>query len=263
MDRPRDWLDNWDTAKIQALSKGQIDAGANQVKKMRGNWQPDKAIPKENAWGLPFHPKTARRKELKHYASLLSQILPPLPKGEWDALQALSTGKAEESMYRIPSRRPVAVPTAARSVERPEAAWKWEEYVMKPVRAIERKGSRKMKSLSGVVDDLDPRGPGVPIGVRALKPRAMRRGVYTRVWEACPILDKTAGGKWQATYGGHQRLFSPSPASDLGFFAGIPSNPPPSKPRHKRNQLEGQSEGQSQGQGEGQSEGQSEGQQSK
>ena len=147
-------------------------------------------------------------------------------------------------MYHIPPRRPVAAPTAARSTERPGAAWKWEDYVMKPVRSIERKGSRKMKSLSGVDDDLDPRGAGVPIGVRALKSRAMRRGVYTRVWEACPILDKNAKGRWQAKYGGHQRLLSRAPASTSGFFADIPGSPPPPKPRHKQSQLEGQSEGQ-------------------
>ncbi|KAK8080822.1 hypothetical protein PG997_008640 [Apiospora hydei] len=188
---------------------------------MRKTYDPALVLPKENVWGRPFTPKVMRRKEQKHYAKLLADLMPPVPQGEWDLLQALSLGQAETDMFNVPSRRTVATtPVASQdSATNTAQEWNWEAYVTKPVRAVERGNSRVFKSLSGACDS-DPRGQGKPIGVKAFSPRRLRRSIYGRVWEASPILTKTKG-KFQVTFGGARRELSPATNSDLQFFSGV------------------------------------------
>ncbi|KAK7955953.1 uncharacterized protein PG986_005175 [Apiospora aurea] len=216
------WLDNWDVQKIKAIAGAQVrNPSINWPKQMRKTYDPAFVLPKENAWGRPFTPKVMKRKEQKHYAKLLADLMPPVPQGEWDLLQALSLGQAETDMFNVPSRRTVATtPVASQdSATNTAPEWNWEAYVTKPVRAVERGNSRVFKSLSGACDS-DPRGQGKPIGVKAFSPRRLRRSIYGRVWEASPILTK-AKGKFQVTFGGARRELSPVTNSDLQFFSGV------------------------------------------
>ncbi|KAK8128680.1 hypothetical protein PG984_009788 [Apiospora sp. TS-2023a] len=218
------WLDNWDVEKIKAIARAQVQSpNTNWPKQMRKKYDPASVLPKTNAWGNPFKPKVIKRKEQKHYANVLADVMPPVPQGEWDLLQALSSGQAETKMFDVPTRRavattPVAVPNFPTNTIR---EWNWEAYVTKPVRAVERANSRVYKSLSGA-HDTDPRGQGRPIGVKLFKPRRLRRSVYSRVWEATPILEKAKGkGKPQVTFGAARRELSPATTSDLQFFSGV------------------------------------------
>lgn len=218
------WLNNWDVEKIKGLAGAQVRSpNTNWPKQMRKTYDPASFLPKKNAWGNAFKPEVVKRKEQKHYARILADLMPPVPQGEWDLLQALSLGKAETTMFDVPTRRPVAtapvaVPNSSTSTVR---EWNWEAYVTKPVRAVERGNSRVYKSLSGA-HDTDPRGQGRPIGVKSFKPRRLRRSVYSRVWEATPILEKAKGkGRFQVTFGAARRELSPATTSDLQFFSGV------------------------------------------
>ncbi|KAK8052238.1 hypothetical protein PG993_003623 [Apiospora rasikravindrae] len=225
------WLDNWDIHKIKAVAGAQVRNTTNLPKQMRKTYDPALVLPTENAWGRPFKPKLAKRKEQKHYAKLLADLMPPVPQGEWDLLQALSLGQAETDMFNVPSRRTVATtPVTTQdspTITAPE--WNWEAYVTKPVRAVERGNSRAFKSLSGACDS-DPRGQGRPIGVKIFNPRRLRRSIYGRVWEASPTLTKAKGkGKFQVTFGGARRELSPATTSDLQFFSGVDKQGAPTK----------------------------------
>ncbi|KAK7926877.1 hypothetical protein PG985_003875 [Apiospora marii] len=218
------WLDNWDVEKIKAIAGAQVRSpNTNWPKQMRKTYDPASALPKMNAWGKPFKPQTTKRKEQKHYARVLADLMPPVPQGEWDLLQDLSMGQAEAKMFDVPTRRPIAtMPVAVPNSSANTAhEWNWEAYATKPVRAVERGNSRVFKSLSGA-HDTDPRGQGRPIGVKSFKPRRLRRSIYSRVWEATPILQKSKGkGKFQVTFGAARRELSPATTSDLQFFSGV------------------------------------------
>lgn len=218
------WLDNWNVEKIKAVAGAQVRSpNTDWPKQMRKTYDPASALPKKNAWGKPFKPQVIKRKEQKHYAKVLSDLMPPVPQGEWDLLQALSLGEAEAKIFDVPTRRPIATtPVAApNSSKNTVHEWNWEAYVTKPVRAVERGNSRVYKSLSGA-HDTDPRGQGRPIGVKSFKPRRLRRSVYSRVWEATPVVEKVKGkGKFQVTFGAARRVLSPAATSDLQFFSGV------------------------------------------
>ncbi|KAK8867671.1 hypothetical protein PGQ11_006249 [Apiospora arundinis] len=236
---PPGWLDKWDVDKIKAVAEAQVrSSNTNWPKQMRKSIDPAKVLPKENAWGRPFKPKLMKRKEQKHYAKILADLMPPLPQGEWDMLKDLSFGQAETKMFDIPSRRTMATTPVATQGSKADTdrEWNWGAYVTKPVRAVERGSSRKFKSLSGTADS-DPRGPGRPIGVKSFKPRRLRRSIYARVWEATPTLWKNPNGKIQVTFGQARRELSPASTSDLQFFSGVDTRgaPASSTDVHKKN----------------------------
>ncbi|KAI1453848.1 hypothetical protein F4805DRAFT_355326 [Annulohypoxylon moriforme] len=218
----RDWMDNWDIKKIQAIAQSQSERSEkNLPHQMRRSIDPKRSIPTENSFGRPLSKKLARNKLKKHWAQVLRHLLPPLPKGEWDQLSSLSRGEADPQHYKLPARRPVA-----QSIVRPEPKSDsklpfWADLVTKPIRMIERPNSRKMKSLSGGEDE-DPRGHGRKIGVRVLNQRKLRRGIYLPVWEASPIAVKNPrSGNWNVTWGNHQAKVSRPRKRDLQFFQGV------------------------------------------
>ncbi|KAI1503380.1 hypothetical protein F5X99DRAFT_417338 [Biscogniauxia marginata] len=216
--REPDWLSNWSTDKIYAIAASQVARQSGQwPHNMRRVIDPQKAIPTENCFGRPLTKKLARNKLKRHWVSILRQLLPPLPRGEWDRLAALARGEVGEEELKPPTRRPVAQSLP----DTPEPAQSsWIKYVTKPARAVERGNSRKMKSLTGEEDD-DPRGHGRPIGTRRLGPRKLKR-LYGRVWEACPIMEpNTRTGKWSVTWGNTEQRISRPSTRDFQFFEGV------------------------------------------
>ncbi|ORY70479.1 uncharacterized protein BCR38DRAFT_328267, partial [Pseudomassariella vexata] len=224
-----DWLDNWSTDKMKALAESQY---ANQQNdwphQMRRLFDPRKHLPTENCWGQPFNPKLARRKLAKHYVQLLKSLIPPLPQGEWDQLKQLTLGEAEASMFDIPSRRPVATPMSSpNGSSKPDDGkntlldrhWDWARYATRSIRHIEVGNSRNKRVLSGGVDE-NPRGQGHPIGVRAFKPRSLRRNIYGKVWLASPTMKKRPNGTWNITWGNVSPKFTQPSKNDLSFFKG-------------------------------------------
>ncbi|RYP76655.1 hypothetical protein DL770_007194 [Monosporascus sp. CRB-9-2] len=225
--REPDWLDNWAVDRLHAVAASQVEhQGGDWPQAMRRSYDPKRALPTENAFGRPFPKKVARNKLKRHYASVLKQLLPPLPQGEWDRLRDLANGaEGTENEMTTPPRRVVARPTLKEPRDKDPEDWDWDwdwvQYVTKPVRAVERKNSRKMKSLTGEPDQ-DPRGQGRPIGVRLMRSRKIRRGIYGRVFElANTMTQNPRSGKWTVTWGSSERKLSKPTATDLGIFQGV------------------------------------------
>ncbi|KAI1103834.1 hypothetical protein F4804DRAFT_214502 [Jackrogersella minutella] len=218
-DRPPDWIDNWSIEKILAIARSQIEQQTNDSPhQMRRLIDPSRALPTENIFGRPLAKKLARNKLKRHWARVLHQLLPPLPQGEWDQLALMTRGEADPQHYKIPKRRPVA---QSRYAGLDTKRWSWTDFVTKPIRSMERKSSRKMKSLSGSEDE-DPRGHGRPIGVRVLGKRRLRRSIYTPVWEASPMIGQNPrSGKMVIKWGNQEKPISPARKRDLQFFQGL------------------------------------------
>ncbi|KAI2633534.1 hypothetical protein GGS26DRAFT_50429 [Hypomontagnella submonticulosa] len=214
--RPLDWLDNWSVPKIMAVAQSQSQqSGPDWSFNMRRLINPDKVIPTEDIFGRPLSKKLARNKLKKHWVSVLRQLVPPLPQGEWDQLGAMVRGEADAQHYELPPRRPVAQSLSTSSdTKKPQ----WTDFVTRPVRSIERGSSRKMKSLTGREDE-DPRGHGRPIGLRVLGRRKLRRAIYSRVWEASPLLVENPHSKKSSVVWGKSEQAAPQPTKKaMRFF---------------------------------------------
>ncbi|KAI1371426.1 hypothetical protein F4677DRAFT_310840 [Hypoxylon crocopeplum] len=217
--RQPDWLDNWAVDKVKAVAFSQHEHQASSwPHQMRQSIDPKRSLPTENCFGRPLSQKLARNKLKTHWSRVLRQLLPPLPRGEWDQLRALTRGEADAQHYSMPPRRPVA---QSHFADLDDKKPNWTDYVTNSVRSMERKNSRKMKSLSSGEDE-DPRGHGRPIGIRVLGRRKLRRSIYRRVWEASPMVDKNSrSGKWNVTWGNCEvTIFRPR-KKDLQFFQGL------------------------------------------
>ncbi|KAI1857307.1 uncharacterized protein JN550_013287 [Neoarthrinium moseri] len=234
------WLDSWDLPKIKALAKSQYDQQSNATlpKEVRRTLN---VSPTQNCWGLPVGPRGLTNKTKKLYASVFASLLPPVPRGEWQALQSLALGEADDASWQIPSRRPVAASTTTTTantatgtahVDRP---WDWEKYATTPIRVLERPNARRRKALSGSLDQ-DPRGQGAPIGLRAYKPRSLRRNLYGRIWAASPLVT-TKNTSWDITWGGANPKVSKPASRDMQFFRGVDTKGSimPSSPGHGLN----------------------------
>ncbi|KAI5856750.1 hypothetical protein GGS23DRAFT_601016 [Durotheca rogersii] len=227
--RPRepDWLDNWSVDKLKAMAHSQSEHQSSMWPVvMRRIIDPKRAIPSENSFGRPLTNKLARNKLKKHWASVLHQLLPPLPHGEWDNLRTLANGEAGPEHYAVPPRRALA---QSHYPQPDPSRFDWTSYVTKPVKAVERGSSRKMKSLSGREDD-DPRGHGRPIGLRVFNRRILRRGIYSLVWETSPKVEMNPRSGKLAVSWGKREIALPRPQKkDLQFFQGVDKAGVPSR----------------------------------
>ena len=240
--REPDWLDNWSEEKLQAVAKSQVvqqDRGkGNWPQTMRRSLDPKRTLPTENSFGRPFPKRVARNKLKRHYASILHQLLPPLPQGEWDRLKDLANGRATgPEDFKMASRRTLAQPVLPEANEEEAGAkdedWDWTQYATRPARKIERKSSREMKSLTGALDQ-DPRGQGRPIGVRTLGSRVLRRGIYSRIFEcSASMTEVPESGKWKVQWGSSDIRLSKPAAAELRFFEGVDKNGKPTTTNQK------------------------------
>ncbi|KAK5633723.1 hypothetical protein RRF57_009437 [Xylaria bambusicola] len=216
-----DWLENWSVDMIEALALSQVSQQARDwPQNMRRALDTKRITTGTNCFGRPYRPKLVRNKLKKHWASILKQLLPPLPRGEWDHLAALAQAEVSVDELKIPSRRPVARHVQDHSLVSASEPWDWTQHILKPARVLERGSSRKQKSLTGK-EDQDPRGHGKPIGVRVISPRLLQR-IYGRIWNMSPLMQqKPETKKWSVSWGKEEdRISAPSPR-DLLFFEGV------------------------------------------
>ncbi|KAI8626524.1 hypothetical protein F5Y19DRAFT_219298 [Xylariaceae sp. FL1651] len=220
--RKPDWLDNWSIDMISTLAHSQVrQQNSDWPHTMRRGLDPKQVIERGNCFGRPFPPKVARNKLKKHWAAVLHQLLPPLPRGEWDHLASLVEGDVNAEELKVPTRRPVARCVQDNASPANEQ-WDWSQHVLRPARAIERGSSRRRKSLTGE-EDHDPRGHGRPIGIGVVGPRRLQR-IYRRVWQMSPIIEKSNKQNkqsWSVTWGGDQHKISAPSSRDLLFFQGV------------------------------------------
>ncbi|KAH8912708.1 hypothetical protein BR93DRAFT_94459 [Coniochaeta sp. PMI_546] len=212
-----DWLAGWDKAKVLALARAQASVDLPEIPLPTSKiTDPHKLVPTENIWGKPLAKKLARSKLRKEYKSLIKRLLPPVEDSEWELLRSLATGQAGPE-YTVPKRRAVAINRGAR-----EDKWEWESYVLNPVRAVDANRSRKLKSLSGEVDDTSP-FPRSAMGVHRFTDRSWRR-LYADIWRMTATMERREDQQKWDTKWGKLELKIPGPtAPQAEFFDGIPS----------------------------------------
>ncbi|KAI1267021.1 hypothetical protein F5Y18DRAFT_354526 [Xylariaceae sp. FL1019] len=217
--RKPDWLDGWSVPMIQALAKSQFNnQKPNWPKTMRKTLDPEPMLAAGNVFQRPFRPVTVRNKTKKHWVSVLEQILPPLPRAEWDRLGRLARGEVDINQLKLPARRPVAQTGQDEVTELVDTSWDWSVHAMRPSRVVQRANSRPMKSLTGM-EDQDPRGHGRPIGVRLITPRKLQR-MYRHIWEMTPSINESNDRKF-IKWGKIERPLTTASTGDTQFFSGV------------------------------------------
>ncbi|KAH8879188.1 hypothetical protein GQ53DRAFT_45518 [Thozetella sp. PMI_491] len=220
--RKADWLDKWDVEKLKALMKSQASRGMRNTPNAviePGQVNLERRIPKENIWGRPMSPAVTRTKQLKVWRDMIPKVLPPLPRGEWELLRDLASGKRPIQEWQLPRRRTPVATTAARKLQKDGGAWRWEAYASQPTSKVERGRSRRLKAMSGLHDDTSP-NPSPPIGHHEYTPRTLIH-LYRDIWAMTAIMDKKSDGRgWNITWGGTEP--SISTATSLEFFEGAP-----------------------------------------
>jgi hypothetical protein len=213
-----DWLSQWDQAKLLALAKAQSAVDLPETSLPTGKFaDPHKLVPTENIWGKPLARKLARSKLRKEYKSVIKRLLPPVEDSEWELLRALATGQVEPE-YDVPKRRTVA--SGRQGATHDE--WKWKDYVLKPVRAVDANKSRSLKSLTGEVDDTSP-FPRPAVGLHRFTSRSWRR-LYAEIWRMTPTMRERENKQgWVTKWGKPEVLISRPSAPQAEFFQGVAS----------------------------------------
>ncbi|EON99407.1 hypothetical protein UCRPA7_5072 [Phaeoacremonium minimum UCRPA7] len=217
--RRSDFLDQWHLPKLLQFVKSQasLSLADSPRPKIRTKRKLDPAanLPTENSFGHPLYPKVYRTKLRKGWKDMINRVLPPVEKGEWELLQALATGQAKPELWQVPARRPVA---GESSVTHGLAAWDWERLAQNAVRHLEMQRSRRLKLLSGEIDD-GPYGQGEPLHIHRYTPRFWRR-TYAKLWGLTATMEKRQGTKdaWDIRWGGADLALSECSPEQKEFF---------------------------------------------
>ncbi|KAM7188870.1 hypothetical protein V8F20_010379, partial [Naviculisporaceae sp. PSN 640] len=191
--RRPDFLDRWDLDKLTAFLRSQ--AAQNKEKFTH----PETQVPTQSAWGLPLVPELARSKLRKKWKKAIQNILPPIPKTEWETLRDIVENKASKKDFFIPKRRPVA--QTAQKIEHEQDEWEWLPFAIKSVQGLRSQASRRNRLLSGAVDEDTPTGPPPVIGVHKFTARVWRR-MFLDIWEKCAYVEKDPDTqKWAFIWG--------------------------------------------------------------
>lgn len=232
--RPRDWLDAWDTRKLCALAASQARRGPPHSPRpdiKTSQTDPPARLPRSNIWERPLPASLARSKLRNEYVRLVNRVLPPLPPADWHTLRALALGHPDSAaLCHMPQRRPPAMPLPLplplQGSHRGHGAatqWCWHAHATEPVRAVERASSRSHRGRTGRPVP-GPHGQDAAIGMHTYTPRSLRR-LFAKVWEMTPTMEARPGAedKWDITWGkvpkdvpvaaaGHATLFDGAPA---------------------------------------------------
>ncbi|KAK4224549.1 hypothetical protein QBC38DRAFT_485184 [Podospora fimiseda] len=218
---PPDWLDNWDTDVLQALTHLQMTASPPNTPRPAFTSTMttlSKAFPETNSWGEPWNPRTKRTKTKKYWKNLATRILPPVPKEEWETLEMVSKGIFAEAGWKVPARR-----TPIGDLYEPE--WKWPLYATQSAARVDRPASRRFKLLTGEKDYNTPTGEPNALNCHRYTARAWRR-LMMNIWRMTPImepLEQPMGEiKFDLKWG--DSMFKPPvavTAGEMEFFSGL------------------------------------------
>jgi hypothetical protein len=225
-----DWLGKWNTVKILALTRSQSTVDLPETPlptKGTRTSDPAKNVPTENVWGRPLSPKLARSKLRKEYKFVIRRLLPPVEEKEWELLKQLAAGQGGPEWDTPSRRRTVAKTTADEDAANDE--WEWEDYILKPVRAVDAKRSRRMKALTGAVDETSP-FPKTALGIHKFNKRVWQR-LYTDIWRMTPKMEPKPqwAHKWEVQWGVNKLEVSKATADYAEFFEGTSNTPAPTK----------------------------------
>jgi hypothetical protein len=138
----------------------------------------DPHIPDLNSWLRPMPQKRIKNMKLKHYAQLLSRVLPPVPVEEWERLRDLASGKS--AIEHLPARR------SSPSIEGKNGKASSDEDALEMV-VMRGKVSKKAFENRNA---------------HTLSPRFMRR-LYAEVFGQCPVMElENSTGRWNVRWGG-------------------------------------------------------------
>lgn len=230
---PPDWLDKWDTEKLEALAKSQAVQVFWSPKPELKNKKLDREenVPEKNIWGRPPAAKLKRSKIRKWYKSLVEKIMPPVGRDEWETLRLLSTGLAEKSLWEMPSRRPLAIsPPSFGSQEDSSKPWDWKAYATQAVRHIERGSSRSHKARTGEEGEA-PYGLGSPLGLHDYKRARFWKRLYAKIWAMTPVMERAPGAQssWNIEWGKVNKEVPVATLEQMQFFEGAEATSRPKK----------------------------------
>lgn len=214
--RDWDWLDRWDVDKIRTFALSQVSAGLDRSPRPDIRWQHlkmSKYTPDKNIWGRTPSLKLTRSRLRKAWKLIIHRILPPLPKEEWEHLRHLAT--SENKWVDPKQRRPVAQSLLGECKDIQH--WKWRDYTIWPVAAVDRQAAKKYKLLSGATDNNTPTGDPQGINCHTYTPSLWRR-LLRHIWSCSAYMErKPDGSGWNIVWGGSRQSpgFVDAPAKEF------------------------------------------------
>ncbi|KAK4202337.1 hypothetical protein QBC40DRAFT_43609 [Triangularia verruculosa] len=227
LDRDLDWLDGWDTEALMNFAKAQ--AKTSLPSSPRGPLlhkhlvAPEKEVAKENVYGKPFPEKVIRTKIKKMYAGLADRVLPPLLEYEWDKLALVAEGKFEEAGWFVPSRRPVAKSMAVDD-DKTADDWKWQLCATKPVASVDVAQGKKMRLLTGAVDENTPYGNSLPLNRHVYTARFWQRLIKSIWLLSSKRTQNPEKGGYQVTWARAPFTAPTTAAPGMDFFESLPAD---------------------------------------
>jgi len=174
-------------SKSSCLLRSQSTDASADIARLRFR-QLSLGMPKENIWGRPMPLKRTANAKKKHWANLMTKILPPVPIHEWNRLRDLAIGALP--IEDPPPRRAKAV--SREQLEGDRSDMRLFEYFTTPVRVqnltnhditIDAEKGATCWTDPLAIEEVDKRKKFTP------SPRSMRR-LYASIWMMTPTMSK-------------------------------------------------------------------------
>ncbi len=159
-------------------------------------------IPEENIWHRPLPNKNIVNLVEEWYSSMLEKVLPPLPRADWERLEALASGKLRWSGQierRTLAAHGVEMERAIKNAVRTEEQIK-DGYITRIVRTNEQPND-PYRALERILGFNRLKGSGGKEQPHRVTGRFMRR-MWARIFEQCPQMDwDPSSQKWNVEWG--------------------------------------------------------------
>jgi len=159
-------------------------------------------IPEENIWHRPLANKNIVNLVEEWYSSMLEKVLPPLPRADWERLEALASGKLRWSGQierRTLAAHGIEMQQAMENAVLTEKETR-DEYLIRIARRQEHP-SDVYKALEEVLGINRLKGSTGKEQPHRVSGRFMRR-MWARIFEQCPQMDwDPSSRKWNVEWG--------------------------------------------------------------